>query len=295
MTRVACIGEAMIELTWTRPGGQIGFSGDVLNTAVYLGRAARNVAVDFISVLGRDGVSDAMVDFIETEGVGTAGIERHPERLPGVYAITTDEQGERSFSYWRDKSAARTLFENGFAALQGYDLIYLSGITLAILPPNIRNALIGHLADHPARIAFDSNYRPRLWEDAATARQTIEAMWRITDVALPSEDDECLLFGDADTTSVLERLRFWGAERGALKRGGMGPTALDRTVAELHLPAAERVVDTTAAGDSFNGGYLAAILSQRSEESAMSYGHRLATAVIGHPGAIIPAEFCPEL
>lgn len=205
--KVLCVGEAMVELAVDAPGRQIGYAGDTLNTAIYLARGlgARGT-VDYVTVLGRDPLSDRIADFAAAEGVGTGRIRRHPDRLPGLYAITLDAAGERSFTYWRDRSAARTLFEDGFAQLDGADLIYLSGITLAILPPAVRLALLDRLAAGPARVAFDSNYRPRLWEDAATARRVTEGAWRLAHIALPSADDEMALFGDASPMGVLARL-----------------------------------------------------------------------------------------
>ena len=288
--RVACVGEAMIELNIDNPGRQIGFAGDTLNTAIYLARSAGDAAeVEFVSRIGRDAMSDRMAQFIRSEGVGTSQLVRHPDRLPGVYAIAVDAQGERSFSYWRNQSAARTLFEDGFAQLDGFDTIYLSGITLAILPPEVRRSLLAHLAAHPAQIVFDSNYRPRLWESPEVARATTEAAWRVADIGLPSIDDEMALFGDTDEAAALTRLRSYGLTRGALKRGAKGPLPLNPTVSTTHpYPGAPTVVDTTAAGDSFNGAYLAALITGKTEEAALRAGHDMAIRVIGQPGAIIP-------
>jgi 2-dehydro-3-deoxygluconokinase len=293
--KIACVGEAMIELNIDRVGQQIGFAGDTLNTAIYLARAFEGAGtVEYVTVLGRDVLSDRMEAFIASESVGTSRILRHPERLPGIYSIAVDAKGERSFSYWRNQSAARCLFENGFAQLAGFDLIYLSGITLAILPHATRLALLNHLASHPALIAFDSNYRPSLWEDAATARAVIDAAWRIADIGLPSLDDEMALFGDGDAGAVLARLRASGLRHGALKQGAAGPAPISAEVAPASFPVAQSVIDTTAAGDSFNGVYLAASQRGRPEAEALALAHAEAVRVIGHRGAIIPRKVQPE-
>lgn len=288
--KIGCVGEAMIELNVDRRPEQIGFAGDTFNTAVYLARAWPAAEVSFVTVLGCDGMSDRMVDAIAAEGVLVDRIARHATRLPGIYAISTDARGERSFSYWRDQSAARTLFENGFDLLEGLDVIYLSAITLAILPAEVRAALIEYLGKSPAKVVFDSNYRPRLWESAEVARLTIAQAWRVTDIALPSLDDEMALFEDADEAACLARLRGYGLREGALKRGADGPVPIDPAAPPRQFARAEKVVDTTAAGDSFNGGFLGACLAGAPLSEALARGHAQAMKVIARPGAIIPQD-----
>lgn len=300
--KIACFGEAMVELSLGRTGqdARVGFAGDTLNTAIYLRRGLPEAyQVDFVSVVGADPLSDRMLNFIESESVGTAHIRRHPTRMPGLYAITTDAAGERSFSYWRSESAARTLFTDDdgadFDALWDYDLIYYSAITLAILPPRTREALFSWIEKFRAKggeVAFDTNYRPRLWEDVPTARAAVETAWRHCDVAFPSADDEIDLFGDADTDAVLARVNGYGITCGALKRGGDGPAAIGR-ILPAFLPEFRRVrmvVDTTAAGDSFVGGYLSKYAQGRPLDEALAEGHAVACRVIGEPGAIVPLD-----
>jgi 2-dehydro-3-deoxygluconokinase len=296
--RVASIGECMVELTLPRAedgAPRVGFAGDTLNAAVYLKRSAPEVDVAYVTALGTDPLSQRMLRFFASEDIDTALVELRDDRVPGLYAISVDAQGERSFTYWRDSAAARTLFlppaEVMPDRLEGFDLVYLSGITLAILAPAARDALRDYLTGFRARggrVAFDSNYRPRLWPDVETARRDIGAFWAITDVALPSVDDEIALWGDAGVPEVLARFAAAGIGRGALKRGAEGPLPIGRVDALPDFPPAARVVDTTAAGDSFNGAYLAALLRGAPEAACLAAGHAMASEVIGHPGAIIP-------
>lgn len=300
---VACIGEAMIELSLrneTPDLAGVGVAGDTLNTAVYLKRSAPDLSVDYVTRVGTDALSKRIIGFIEGEDVGTARIGIAPDRGPGLYAISTDAQGERSFTYWRETSAARTMFQNGgetdLKVLDGTEVVYLSAITLAILSPRARAALLGWITQHRKhsglRVAFDSNYRPRLWEDRSTAQRWIENYWRQTDIALPSLDDERAIFDDPDEGTVIARLLGWGAGHGALKRGASGPRALSG-VEMTPFPVVSGIADTTAAGDSFNGGYLAAHLTGASEMNALRAGHGLAARVIRHHGAILPRETPP--
>src|SRR3954470_23929923 len=139
MTRVACIGECMIELKQAGGAGaglfSRGYGGDTLNTAVYLARLG--IATDYITALGDDSLSDEMIAGWQGEGVGTSYVARLKGKLPGIYMIETDARGERKFFHWRDSAAARQLMdlpETGdiLRSLAGYDIVYLSAITLSI-------------------------------------------------------------------------------------------------------------------------------------------------------------------
>ena len=291
--KIAAIGEAMIELSMVGDTPHVGVAGDTLNTAIYLKRSAPDVRVDYVTRLGADAFSQRIADFIATQDIGTDAIERDADGTCGLYGITTDAAGERTFTYWRSQAAARQVFTGpngpGFDWLAGYDVIYLSGISLAILPPETRDPLLRWLTIYRAkggRVAYDSNYRPALWPDRATAQEVTRAMWHMCDIALPSQDDEAAIFGET-LEAVAARFVALG-KSGALKRGPEGPLCLETGQSHSYAAAAE-VVDTTAAGDSFNGGYLGALFQGATQQDALRAGHDLAARVVGHRGAIIPA------
>jgi 2-dehydro-3-deoxygluconokinase len=290
------IGEAMAELRQQQSSGwAVGFAGDTFNTAYYCAASLRGAgAVAFHSVVGEDPLSDSFLRFADERGIATGTIRRDPARNLGIYSVATDHSGERRFHYWRDRSAARGLFssESEGPALPSTRIILVSAITLAILEPDARQRLKACLlaAKHRANslIAFDSNYRQTLWEDAETARRTVAEFWEIADIALPTLEDELLLFSEGSEAAVMARFasRRWTAC--AIKRGSRGPAS--PALAEAELPAfkaAASVIDTTAAGDSFNGGYLAAFLRGRTETECLTAGHELAASVVMHRGAIV--------
>ena len=286
MNRIACIGEAMIELSMDGDQAHLAVAGDTLNTAIYLKRSWPNVAVDYVTCLGQDMLSKRIVKFIAANDLGYANIQRIAHKSPGLYAINTAPDGERSFTYWRGDSAARQMFSDAdFRVLEQFDGLYLSGITLAILPQNIRLALLEWLYAAPVQVIFDSNYRAHLWEDRATAQKIIAAFWQRADIALPSIDDEMDVFGETEA-QVAQRF-FTQAKSGALKRGARGPLSLGGPVDAQYEPVTE-VLDTTAAGDSFNGGYLGALLAGKGQAAALQAGHAMAARVVQFRGAIIP-------
>ncbi|WOE77287.1 sugar kinase [Pseudomonas protegens] len=295
--RIAAIGECMIELQQRDDGSlQQSFGGDTLNTAVYLCRElGQQAQVDYVTALGYDSFSDAMCQSWAQEGIGLGKVQRLPGRLPGLYCIQTDARGERRFLYWRNEAAVRDCFNTAAAGLileelQAYDVLYFSGITLAVLGETGRrklNDLLLEARSRQALIVFDNNYRPRLWASVEQARAAYLQVLEHVDLALLTLDDEQALFGHDDARGVFAA--YPTIAEVVLKRGA--ESCLVRCDGEdYEIPAqqVEQVVDTTAAGDSFSAAYLASRLLGGSPVDAAQAGHRLASRVIQHPGALIP-------
>lgn len=287
---VTVIGEAMLELS--RGSGDswnLRYGGDVINTAIHLARSGDKVRL--ASALGADPMSAELCAAWETEGVDTSLVLRAADRLPGLYAIETDATGERSFHYWRGEAAARRMFDlPGSAEMVAQaaqsDLLYFSLITLAILPDEGREALLALCAAVRAnggKVAFDGNYRARLWSDAATACHWRDRAIAVSDMGLPTLADEVEMGAADDAQDAAAR---WGAGEGrevVVKLGGDG-CLVDGTI--VPIPQMVPVIDSSGAGDAFNGGYLHARLTGASPLEAALAGHRLAGWNIGRRGAI---------
>jgi 2-dehydro-3-deoxygluconokinase len=305
--RVASIGECMVELRHRSESElDLAFGGDTLNFAVYLARLTRGrgVRVDYVTALGDDPYSDAMLAMWQSEGVGTDLVFRTAGRLPGLYTIRVDERGERAFTYWRSAAAARDMLKGKRAdetarKLAGCDLLYLSGITLSILDDPQRRALTAmaeRVREQGGRVAFDSNFRPAGWPDRNEARAAFDAMLEHADVALPTLDDEQALFGVRSALECTERLHEKGVAEVVVKLGPAGCCLSSAAfTGEVVAEPVEKVVDSTAAGDSFNAGYLAARLLGADPKAAAKLGNAVAARVIAHPGAIIPEGAMADL
>ncbi len=323
MTSIGIIGECMIELS--RAEGHEGesglyqrrYGGDTYNTAYYLSQCSmsqssisrdsisqssnKDITVNYVTALGDDEISDDMIATFAKAGVQTDLIEQIFGAVPGLYAIQTDNQGERSFLYWRSEAPARRLFqtegaENLKSALMKNDWIYFSGITLAILFPKGRKELFDLCKKFQAqggKVAFDINYRPRLWNDEQEARDIINQAYKLCNLALPSYDDEALLFGVNTPAAAMERIVNLGPNLGpdeiVLKNGSMEVSIYsEKAVQKLPVTPAENVKDTTSAGDSFNAGYIYARLMNKSAIEAVEIAGQLARQVISQVGAIVP-------
>ena len=295
--RVISVGEVMIELSRAADGRFAqGCGGDTFNTAVYLARAGLDVA--YATALGDDRYSERILALATAEGIADDLVLRVPGRLPGLYLVDADEPGQRSVSYWRDASPARELFELPDWAriaegLVKARLIYFSGITLSLYSNTGLGRFLAVLEmarSRGVKIAFDGNFRPKDWRGdfGRTRAVFIEALKRV-DIALPSYDDEALLWGDPSPEATVARLQAFGIGEVAIKNGPHSALVLSGGTS-VYVPVAKEItpVDTTAAGDSFNAGYLAARLAGDDAVSAASAGHRLAAEKILHRGAIMP-------
>lgn len=278
----------------------LGFGGDTLNTAIYFARLGGDV--QFVTALGDDHLSDSMISAWQKENVGTTLVMRTPNALPGLYMIQTDESGERSFHYWRKNAPARTLIEDWphiFSNLTAFPYLYLSGITLSLFAESSRLALFHFLKTYRqqgGRVIFDINYRPANWSEIQDPQAIFKQMLSLTDIGLPSFDDEKLLFGEHTKEECLQRYLNAGVAEVVIKDGVNGCLlfANDKTQ-QIPVPTKVKPLDTTAAGDSFNGAYLAARLSGKSAEHSVIQGQKCAAFVIQHRGAIAPlAEFTSE-
>jgi len=291
------IGECMVELA-RGPDGRFGlaYGGDTFNTATYMARAGIEVA--YATALGDDPYSAGILAAARAERVATELIATLPGRMPGLYLIETTAVGERSFWYWRDRAAARELFECAGAAkvveaIAAARLVYFSGITLSLYTAKGLDIMAEAVAAARARgavIAMDSNYRPRGWGgDLNRARDTFARFWALADIALPTFDDEQALWGDQTPADTTRRLYDLGIAEIVVKQGGDG-ARVRAGGQDLTVPCPARVkpVDTTAAGDSFNAGYLARRLLGDGPADAAILAHRLAGVVIQHRGAIVP-------
>ena len=290
--RIVVLGEGMVELAQPNDTNhwRVGYGGDTLNTAIHLARLGQQVA--YVTALGTDSFSGDLCSAWKTEGLDTSLILTHPDCSVGLYAIRTDAHGERSFTYWRDSSAAKYLFalpqsESLTGNIETADLFFFSLISLAVLPPEGRRKLldIAHaVRDRGGRVAFDSNYRPRLWKNSHEAATMRDEALKCCDIGLPTLEDEHMLSGLTDSDEVIDYWQDRGVKEIIVKLGAQG-CRIDSGKIIAPLPFI-KPVDTSGAGDAFNAAYLHARLNHMSIEDSALAGHRLAGWVVTQSGAI---------
>jgi len=286
-------GEAMLEYH-AHGGAGLRYGGDTLNTAIHMARRGCDVA--FVTAVGVDPVSDALVAAWQAEGLDISHVHRHPERSPGIYAIHLDEHGERSFLYWRDRSAAREMFAMpGMAATldraRECELVYFSLITLAIVGDCGRNHLLDLARERKAAglsVAYDSNFRPALWPDSRVAQAVSSRAMGSATIGLPTDTDERELHGVAQSAEeIAERWFGAGCPEVVVKAGEHGCVARSGSHSCRRYPASPvEVIDSSGAGDAFNAGFLASRIRGADISEAIAAGQELAVRTLGHFGAI---------
>jgi 2-dehydro-3-deoxygluconokinase len=302
LTAAVAIGECMLELSRSGSEWRLRHGGDTFNTALYLQRLGLPTA--YLTALGADPFSEEMRAAWRGEGLDTSLVLTDPQRLPGLYAIRTDDLGERSFYYWRQHAAVRALF-----SLPGIDaalmraatapLLYFTGITLSLFSELDRHRLLelaGRVRRGGGTVAFDLNYRPAGWPDLESARKAILRIAPVVSWALPTFEDSALLFDHQSPDDTVAQWRSFGAAEVIVKLGARGCFLADAEHALLlPAPRVDAVVDTTGAGDAFNAGYLAARAAGLPTVRAAAMAQILAREVIQQPGAILPAECMPRV
>jgi 2-dehydro-3-deoxygluconokinase len=295
MKKIFFLGECMLELR-AIDGTTLNqaFAGDVYNSAVYLKRCFNSINSVIVTALGTDAISQKMRHCFVEEQLGTQLVFAHAEKVPGVYYIETDEHGERSFTYWRNDSAARKVIDfynpTVIDELASGDMFFFSGISLAVIEPDARAAFwqsIDTLKAAGVKIVFDPNYRARLWQSIEETKQQYALAFQSADITLPGVEDLQVLYAVESVEDVLAHLSNYSINEIVIKNGPESVLTLVDGQLERHMiTPVENVVDTTSAGDAFNGVYLGARLSALPVSEAVNKAAKAAAVVIQQPGAI---------
>lgn len=306
--KLIAIGECMLEIQANQFGPAVlSFGGDTFNTAVYLKRCSdpKDVLVGYATGVGKDPLSQKLLNEWTDLGLDLTYTQLIDGKLPGMYLIETDERGERRFHFWRNDSAARFYFENPQTPLEelreDIDCYYFSGISLAILDENARKRLFQLLRaekDAGKKIVFDNNYRPKLWPNISTTQDVFKQAFEVSTIALITVDDHQNVFQLQNIDDVISHLQPLNIEEIVIKRGASPTLVRNQKEAawiEVETQQVSKVIDTTAAGDSFAAGYLSKRLTGMSPEESAAFGNRVAARVVQHRGAIIPMDAMKDL
>jgi 2-dehydro-3-deoxygluconokinase len=290
-------GECMVELQRvTATSLQQSFAGDVYNTGVYLKRTFSDISTHLVTAIGQDSFSQAMLQRFEDEKINTDMVFKSTDKIAGLYAIQTDSNGERSFTYWRSDSAARQMMqfidEAAISKISQADMVFFSGISLAVIKEEDREAfwlLIKQCKQAGVSIVFDPNYRARMWHSPDQAKAQFDNAFSVADVVLPGVDDFNQLYGIHSVEDIIAFCQPYAINELVVKSGKNSiHYVINDQQQHFSITPVKNVIDTTSAGDSFNGVYLGARLTGVDISAAIKLASQAAGFVIQHKGAIAP-------
>ncbi|HLY88851.1 MAG TPA: sugar kinase [Acetobacteraceae bacterium] len=296
-----CMGEPMLEFNQlpAQPDGTQhyleGHGGDTSNAAIAASR--QGARVGYITALGQDMPGDSFVALWARENVDASTVIRSDRWQTGVYFVTHDAQGHH-FLHYRTNSAAAmyTQADLPTAAIAAARLFYVSGISQGISTSaaDAVFAAIDIAKRNTGLVAYDTNYRPRLWPPARAA-SIMHAAIAQCDYALPGIDDVHTLTGLTEPEAMLDFYLRLGPKVVVLKMGEHGAWIATPDQRQRIPPHRVNVVDATGAGDTFCGSFLARILAGDAPEAAARYAGVAAALKCTGYGAVAPIPRAAEV
>jgi 2-dehydro-3-deoxygluconokinase len=285
------MGEGMLEFSQLPDNRRVyleGHGGDTSNAIIAATRHGARTA--YVTALGNDFAGDSLIELWQREGVDTAGVIRTPTHPTAVYFIFHGPKGHE-FADYRPGSAASTLTaaELPRDILTSTRVFFASGISQGISASaaDAVFAAIDMVRDGGGAVAYDTNYRPRLWP-VARAAAVMHAAIAEAEIVFPGVEDALALLGLTDPDRILDHYLRLGPKLVVLKMGNQG-SYLATSKYRLRVPSYRvTVVDTSGAGDTFCGTFLARWLAGDDPEPAARYASIAAALKCTGYGAVTP-------
>ena len=300
-------GECMIEISGdlssldtSKAKIKVNFGGDTFNSAVYFSRLCnKNFVTHYFTAVGNDKFSEMMLKRFEYENLNTSLVKIIKNKYPGLYSIHTDKLGNRNFSYWRSQSAAKSMLSDlkgskNIEKLYNCDLFYYSGISTNILEKKYQSKLI-KIASKAKLTAFDFNYRKNLHTNKIETQNLFKEINQFVDINFISYDDMIDIFVKTDAIDFVKK--------NSRKNNIILLRLHDHVIysyygliGKIYVPMVI-AKDKTAAGDSFNGSFLANETNKinMTIQQKILKAHSLTRSVIKYDRAIIPMSKMPKL
>lgn len=286
---ILCLGEPLLEFNQQPDGTYLpGHGGDTSNCAIAAAR--QGARVGYVTQVGADTFGQSFLDLWAREGVETSTVRQRPDAATGVYFVTHGPSGHE-FSYFRAGSAASRMTPADLPAeaLKAAKILHVSGISQAISDSaaDAVFAAIDIVKSAGGRVSYDTNLRLKLWPLARARAVTHAAMAR-ADIALPGLDDARALTGLTDPEAIADFYLTLGAGLVALTLGADGTLVATPDRRERIAARPVEAVDATAAGDTFDGAFLARLIAGDDPFTAARYANAAAALSTQGYGAVAP-------
>ncbi|MBE1283458.1 MAG: sugar kinase [Rhodobacteraceae bacterium] len=286
---ILCLGEPMLEFNQQPDGNYLpGHGGDTSNCAIAAAR--QGASVGYVTHIGADTFGNSFMDLWAQEGVDTSTVKQVEDAHTGVYFVTHGENGHE-FSYFRAGSASSRMgaADLPVEALKSTRILHVSGISQAI-SDTAADAVFEALRivkDADGLVSYDTNLRLKLWP-IERARAITHAAMAQCDIALPGLDDAEQLTGLSDPDAIADFYLALGAGIVALTLGAEGTLVATPEKRDRVKGRRVEAVDATAAGDTFDGAFLARIAMGDDPFKAARYANAAAALSTQGYGAVAP-------
>jgi fructokinase len=270
--RVASFGEALIDMLARPPEN----AGGVRSFLQFAGGAPANVSVAvarlggqslFVGMLGRDMFGDFLLQSLEDAGVHTDGVVRTDEAGTALAFVALDANGERSFSFYRPPSADLLFRIPHFDQVRFETVSVFHVCSVSMTGDEIAQVTFEGMRRSRAAgaiVSFDMNLRPMLWPRGLDPAPRLWEALRLADVVKLSREEFdwlCATSG-GDRAGVIERL-WQGHAQLLLITDGANSVRWHTRRGSGEVPVFRvEVLDSTAAGDAFVGGFLHRLAQQ---------------------------------
>lgn len=312
--RVLCLGEILYDFLADQPGVPL---EQVKSWTPYPGGAPANVACGlaklgtptaFIGCVGEDTLGTGLVELLQSIGVDTAGIQRHPTAPTRAVYVVRSLTGDRTFAGFGDRDTTEfadthlqadpllvTQFETAdFLVLGTLELAYQDSRTAIGRALQLAN-------QHYVKILVDVNWRPVFWQNEASALPLVHALIQQADFLKLSEEEAEWLYDTVDPGVIAHRL---GSVEGVLVTAGEKGCAYYLGGNEGKIPGFKiEVEDTTGAGDSFVAGLLhqlcqhglKSLADPEVAKNIVGYASAMGALTTTRPGAIAAQPTAAEV
>ena len=292
MSKVLCIGDLMLDVICIIPSvpSELMVGNDnVSRISTHGGGAAGNVAswlaksgaeTHIVGRVGHDSAGAALVS--ELDELGVLHENLHVEGVnTGVVVVLVDPSGERTML--AETGANSGLRIDDLPDLSGYDAIYLSGY--APLDIKSRPAVMEMIA------RINSAGIPIFYDPATVGGmigvplEEIRSWLGKFHGILLNEEEAMFLSGHSTTDDALNHFLEY-CHLVVIKRGSHGAIGKIRGGETISIDAEPAtVIDTTGAGDSFAGGFIASFMRSGDLAQAMASGSHVAARCVAIVGA----------
>ncbi|MEM3046793.1 MAG: sugar kinase [Candidatus Bathyarchaeia archaeon] len=293
---VVSLGEPMSELCATSTGHlrevagfKLGWGGDTSNFAVAVARLGRKVG--YMCRLGDDEFGKSFLELWAREGVDASRVIVEKGAFTGVYFISLIDGGEHDFTYYRKDSAASRFSPEDIdeAYVKQAKVFHSSGISLAI-SQSLREAVFEAaklVKDAGGLFSFDPNVRLRLWP-VNTARAIVSYACTQANIVITSIEDMKLLYGYEEPEKAASALHSMGPEKVVVKLGAEG-CLVSADGESFRSPGFKvKVVDTTGAGDAFDGAFIMGMLEGWDYRRIARFSNAVGALTAMDRGAVAP-------